>query len=51
MVTRVLEGPTEDTISLWSDVNARIQEEVRTRTINVDLERFSGIDNFLRRIY
>jgi formate C-acetyltransferase len=41
-----LEGPTEDTISLWSDVNARIQEEVRTRTINVDLERFSGIDNF-----
>jgi formate C-acetyltransferase len=27
-------------------VNARIQEEVRTRTINVDLERFSGIDNF-----
>ena len=41
-----LEDPTEDTISLWSDVNARIQEEVRTRTINVDLERFSGIDNF-----
>ena len=41
-----LEGPTEDTISLWDDVNARIQEEVRTRTINVDLERFSGIDNF-----
>ncbi len=41
-----LAEPTEDTLSLWDEVNGLIQNEVKTRTINVDLERFSGIDNF-----
>lgn len=41
-----LESPTEDTTSLWDQVNGMIQNEVKTKTINVDLERFSGIDNF-----
>ena len=41
-----LENPTENTISLWDQANGLIQNEVRTKTINVDLERFSGIDNF-----
>lgn len=41
-----LEGPTDDTKSLWDQVNEMIQHEVRTKTIKVDLERFSGIDNF-----
>ncbi|HBG00025.1 MAG TPA: formate acetyltransferase, partial [Firmicutes bacterium] len=41
-----LEGPTEETTSLWDGVNGRIQEEVRAKTVSVDLERFSGIDNF-----
>ena len=41
-----LEKPTEDTSALWNKVNDLIQEEVRNKTIKVDLERFSGIDNF-----
>ena len=41
-----LEGPTENTTSLWNKVDEMIQTEVRNKTINVDLERFSGIDNF-----
>ena len=41
-----LEDPTENTTSLWDQANGLIQNEVRTKTINVDLERFSGIDNF-----
>ncbi|MFA6691744.1 MAG: formate C-acetyltransferase [Saccharofermentanales bacterium] len=41
-----LEGPTEATADLWQSANALIQEEVRNKTVNVDLERFSGIDNF-----
>ncbi len=41
-----LETPTEDTNSLWDQVNRLIQEEVKNKTINVDLKRFSGIDNF-----
>lgn len=41
-----LENPTKDTTSLWDQANGLIQNEVRTKTINVDLERFSGIDNF-----
>ncbi|NMA60751.1 MAG: formate C-acetyltransferase [Firmicutes bacterium] len=41
-----LEDPTENTTSLWEQANGLIQNEVRTKTINVDLERFSGIDNF-----
>lgn len=41
-----LEEATEDTLELWNDVDTMIQHEVKTRTINVDLKRFSGIDNF-----
>ena len=41
-----LAGPTEKTAGLWDQVNELIQNEVRSRTIKVDLERFSGIDNF-----
>jgi len=41
-----LQGPTENTTSLWNKVDEMIQTEVRNKTINVDLERFSGIDNF-----
>jgi formate C-acetyltransferase len=41
-----LEGPTENTASVWAKVDALIREEVKSRTIKVDLERFSGIDNF-----
>lgn len=41
-----MEGPTDDTKSLWNKVDEMIQEEVRSKTIKVDLERFSGIDNF-----
>ena len=41
-----LENPTENTTSLWDQANGLIQNEVKTKTINVDLERFSGIDNF-----
>ena len=41
-----LEGPTENTTSLWNKVDEMIQTEVRNKTINVDSERFSGIDNF-----
>ena len=41
-----LEDSTENTTSLWDEVNKLIQNEVKARTINVDLERFSGIDNF-----
>ena len=43
---RFLERPTENTTSVWEKANQLIQEEVRTRTIKVDMERFSGIDNF-----
>ncbi len=39
-------GPSADTTFLWDKVNGLIQTEVRARTVNVDLERFSGIDNF-----
>lgn len=41
-----LEDPTVDTTFLWNEANGLIQEEVKTKTIKVDLERFSGIDNF-----
>lgn len=41
-----LEESTEDTKYLWNTVNELIQNEVKSKTINVDLERFSGIDNF-----
>lgn len=41
-----LAGPSARTAELWRQVDALIQEEVRSQTIKVDLERFSGIDNF-----
>jgi len=41
-----LQDVTENTAQLWQGVNELIQEEVRTKSIRVDLERFSGIDNF-----
>jgi formate C-acetyltransferase len=41
-----LEGPSARTARLWETVDRLIQEEVRSKTIKVDLERFSGIDNF-----
>ncbi len=37
---------TEATASLWEQANGLIQNEIKTGKINVDLERFSGIDNF-----
>src|SRR5699024_8439687 len=33
-------------IGLWDEVNSLIQEEVREKTVKVDLETFSGIDNY-----
>ena len=41
-----LADPTANTASLWQKVNDLIQEEVNTKSIRVDLHRFSGIDNF-----
>jgi len=41
-----LAGRTARTAELWNQVNSLIQEEGRSRTIKVDLERFSGIDSF-----
>ena len=41
-----LVGPTQKTKTLWKEVNDMIVEEVRSKKIKVDLERFSGINNF-----
>ena len=41
-----LEGSTKRTIGLWDEVNSLIQEEVKEKTVKVDLETFSGIDNY-----
>lgn len=41
-----LVAPTADTTSLWNQVSDMIQEEIRTHMIKVDLDRFSGINNF-----
>lgn len=41
-----LASASENTLSLWEEANRRIQDEVRSKTIRVDLDRFSGIDNF-----
>ena len=41
-----LAGPTERTSCLWARVSAMIQNEVRNKTLSVDLTRFSGIDSF-----
>lgn len=36
----------EDTAALWQMASDLIQEEIRDHMIKVDLERFSGVDNF-----
>lgn len=41
-----LVGPTQKTKTLWNEVNDMIVEEVKSKKIKVDLERFSGINNF-----
>ena len=41
-----LAEPPAASASLWNQANELIQDEVRNKTIKVDLERFSGIDNF-----
>ena len=41
-----LVGPTQKTKTLWNEVNNMIVEEVKSKKIKVDLERFSGINNF-----
>ncbi len=41
-----LEDATENTLSLWNQVNNMIQDEVKNKTISVDTTRFSGINNF-----
>lgn len=41
-----LESATEDTQYLWDSANAKLQEQIRNRTIDVALDRFSGIDAF-----
>ena len=41
-----LESTTENTLNLWNKVSDMIQDELKNKTIKVDLEKFSGIDNF-----
>lgn len=41
-----LEGKTDKTARVWNEVDRLIQDEVKSKTISVDLDRFSGIDNF-----
>lgn len=41
-----LESSTKRTRGLWDEVNSLIQEEVKEKTVKVDLETFSGIDNY-----
>ncbi len=41
-----LVDPSEDTRSIWNQVDNMIQEEIKNKTISVDVERFSGINNF-----
>lgn len=41
-----LVGPSENTQDLWNQVSDLIQDEIKNKTVNVDLETFSGIDNF-----
>lgn len=41
-----LVGKSEKTEKVWAEASRLIQEEVKNKTISVDLERFSGIDNF-----
>ncbi|NLD17967.1 MAG: formate C-acetyltransferase, partial [Tissierellia bacterium] len=37
---------SDNTKSLWEKTSNLIQDEIKNKTINVDLETFSGIDNF-----
>lgn len=41
-----LEGATEDTNYLWDTANELLQKQIMSRTIDVDLTRFSGINAF-----
>ncbi len=41
-----LQGPTSRTKKLWDKVDYLIQDEVKNKTIKVQLDKFSGIDNF-----
>lgn len=41
-----LVGKSKKTEKVWQEASRLIQEEVKNKTISVDLERFSGIDNF-----
>lgn len=41
-----LADPTEDSRAIWNQVDQMIQEEIKSKTISVDTERFSGINNF-----
>lgn len=39
-------GTEQNTQDIWNEVDQMIQEEVRNKSISVDLENFSGINNF-----
>lgn len=41
-----LVGPTENTTALWQSVSQMIQDEVKNKTINIEMNTFSGVDNF-----
>lgn len=41
-----LTGATEETLHLWNTVDEMIQEEVRSKTISVDTDHISGVNNF-----
>lgn len=41
-----LSPASESTKQLWKQASDLIQKEIKDHTINVDLERFSGVDNF-----
>jgi len=41
-----LQGPTEDTKSLWNQVEKMINEEILTGSVSIDGSTFSGIDNY-----
>lgn len=41
-----LENASDTTKLLWKKSSDLIQDEIKNKTINVDLETFSGIDNF-----
>jgi len=41
-----LAPPTEDTTFLWQEANDLLQEQIRNKTVDVALDRFSGIDAY-----